>query len=180
MGSPGCRRRDATGSRTPSRSHGRSRNGSIRARVPTPGTADAEAGQSIILIIGMIALALLTISVVLAATAVNVQARKLLSVADGAVAAAADNFELDATGQSDATLHLDPAEVRSAAAKYLDDIGAAADFVDLRIVSAGVQGDGVTAQLRLGAVVHPPIVGWVVPAGVGISVESKARTLLSR
>ena len=154
--------------------------GSGGRRTGTRRAGETESGQTIILVIGMVALALLTISVVLAATAVNVQARKLLSVADGAVAAAADNFELNATGQSQATLHLDPGEVRSAAAKYLDDIGAAADFADLHIVSAGVQGDGVTAQLRLGAVVHPPLVGWVVPAGVGISVESKARTLLSR
>ena len=51
-----------------------------------------------ILIIGMVAISLLAISVVLAATAVNVQAHKLLSVADGAVAAAADNFELSAGG----------------------------------------------------------------------------------
>ncbi|GAA1498841.1 hypothetical protein [Paeniglutamicibacter kerguelensis] len=175
MGSPGASRRDATG-------HSSRRRGGcrIRTRAWEGSNADAEAGQSIILIIGMIALALLTISVVLAATAVNVQARKLLSVADGAVAAAADNFELDATGQSEASLRLNPAEVRAAAGKYLDDIGAGADFADLRIVSAGVQGDGLTAHLRLGAVVHPPIFGWVVPTGVGISVESKARTLLSR
>lgn len=133
-----------------------------------------------VLIIGMIAIALLTISVVLAATAVNVQARKLLSVADGAVAAAADNFELTATGQAEATLRLEPAEVRAAAGKYLDDIGAGADFAGLRIVSADVQNDGLTAHLRLSAVVHPPIIGWVVPAGVDIFVESKARTLLAR
>ncbi|MFJ6416862.1 hypothetical protein [Paeniglutamicibacter sp. NPDC091659] len=177
MGSPGAgRRHGATGNRNADRTRGRV----TRARGSALRVADAEAGQSIILIIGMIALALLTISVVLAATAVNVQARKLLAVADGAVAAAADNFELDATGQADATLRLDPAEVRSAAGKYLDDIGAGSDFAELRIVSAGVQGDGLTAHLRLGATVHPPIVGWVVPAGVGISVESKARTLLSR
>lgn len=139
-----------------------------------------ESGQSIILIIGMIAIALLVISVVLAATAVNVQARKLLSVADGAVAAAADNFELTATGATEATLRLNPAEVHSAAAKYLSDIGAGGEFADLRIISAGVLGDSVTAHVRLGAVVHPPIIGWIVPAGVNISVESKARTLLSR
>ena len=147
------------------------------ARPVQPG---AESGQSMVLVIGMIAIALLVISVVFAATSVNLQARKLLAVADGAVVAAADNFELTATGASEATLRLNPEEVRSAAAKYLADVGAEAEFSELSIVSAGVLGDSVTAQVRLGAVVHPPIIGWVVPAGVYISVESRARTLLSR
>ncbi|RAX50932.1 hypothetical protein DQ353_00610 [Arthrobacter sp. AQ5-05] len=139
-----------------------------------------EAGQSMVLIIGMVAIALLAISVVLAATAVNVQAHKLLSVADGAVAAAADNFELTAGGEDIATLRLQPAEVRHAAEKYLGDINAGAGFSNLHIVAAGVEPDAVTAHVRLGAVVHPPIIGWVVPSGVDIRVDAYARTLLSR
>ena len=139
-----------------------------------------ESGQSMILIIGMVAIALLVISVVLAATSVNAQARKLLSVADGAVAAAADNFELNADGAQEATLQLNPARVRAAASKYIADVGAGSQFGNLHIISASVQGDTLTAHLKLGAVVHPPIIGWIVPAGVSISVEAKARTLLTR
>lgn len=139
-----------------------------------------EAGQSMVLIIGMVAIALLAISVVLAATAVNVQAHKLLSVADGAVAAAADNFELSAGGEDIATLRLQPSEVRHAAEKYLGDVNAGAGFSNLHIVAAGVEPDAVTAHVRLGAVVHPPIIGWVVPRGVNIQVDAYARTLLSR
>ncbi|GAA1861966.1 hypothetical protein GCM10009715_06650 [Paeniglutamicibacter psychrophenolicus] len=133
-----------------------------------------------VLIIGMTAIALLAISVVLAATAVNVQAHKLLSVADGAVAAAADNFELTAGGEDIATLRLQPSEVRHAAEKYLGDVNAGAGFSNLHIVAAGVEPDAVTAHVRLGAVVHPPIIGWVVPSGVNIQVDAYARTLLSR
>ena len=146
----------------------------------SPFPSRGEHGQSMILIIGMVAISLLAISVVLAATAVNVQAHKLLSVADGAVAAAADNFELSAGGGEIASLRLQPSEVRNAAEKYLADIDARTGFSNLRIVSAGVEPDGVTAHVRLGAVVHPPIIGWVVPRGVSIHVESHARTLLSR
>lgn len=144
------------------------------------GPSHDESGQSMILIIGMVAIALLVISVVLAATSVNAQARKLLSVADGAVAAAADNFELRADGANDATLHLNPAQVRAAASKYITDVGASSQFGNLHIISASVQGDTLTAHLKLGAVVHPPIIGWIVPSGVAISVEAKARTLLTR
>lgn len=133
-----------------------------------------------VLIIGMVTIALLAISVVLAATAVNVQAHKLLSVADGAVAAAADNFELTAGGENIATLRLQPAEVRNAAEKYLSDVNARSGFSNLHIISAGVEPDAVTAHVRLGAVVHPPIIGWVIPRGVPIHVDAHARTLLSR
>ncbi len=141
---------------------------------------EADAGQSIVLIIGMIAIALLAISVMLAATSVNVQAHKLLSLADGAVTAAADNFELTAGGDQVATLRLNSEEVRHAAEKYLADVSAGADFADLRIISAGAEPDAVTAHVQLGAVVHPPIIGWLIPRGVSIHVDSYARTLLSR
>ncbi|MFL4475556.1 hypothetical protein ACIPVK_16290 [Paeniglutamicibacter sp. MACA_103] len=93
---------------------------------------------------------------------------------------AADKFELTAGGENVASLRLQPAEVRNAAEKYLADINARAGFSNLHIVSAGVEPDGVTAHVRLGAVVHPPIIGWVVPRGVSIHVDSHARTLLSR
>ena len=139
-----------------------------------------EAGQSMVLIIGMVTIALLAISVVLAATAINVAAHKLLSVADGAVAAAADNCELTAGGAEIATLRLQPSEVRHAAEKYLGDVNAGDGFSNLHIVAAGVEPDTVTAHVRLGAVVHPPIIGWVVPSGVNIRVDAYARTLLSR
>lgn len=139
-----------------------------------------EAGQSMVLIIGMIAIALLAISVVFAATSVNIQARKLLSVADGAVAAAADNFELTGSGKDVPTLHLEPTEVRHATEKYLADINATSGFTDLHVIGAGVESDSVTAHVRLGAVVHPPIIGWIVPNGISIHVDAYARTLLSR
>ncbi|ASN38872.1 hypothetical protein CGQ24_07515 [Arthrobacter sp. 7749] len=152
----------------------------IRRFGATQRRGEADAGQSMVLIIGMIAIALLAISVMLAATAVNVQAHKLLSLADGAVTAAADNFELTAGGDQVATLRLNSAEVRRAAEKYLTDVSAGADFADLQIISAGAEPDTVTAHVRLGAVVHPPIIGWLVPRGVSIHVDSYARTLLSR
>lgn len=152
----------------------------IRRIGATQRLGEADAGQSIVLIIGMIAIALLAISVMLAATAVNVQAHKLLSLADGAVTAAADNFELTAGGDQVATLRLNSAEVRNAAEQYLTDVSAGADFADLQIISAGAEPDAVTAHVQLGAVVHPPIIGWFVPRGVSIHVDSYARTLLSR
>ena len=48
-----------------------------------------DSGQTTVLVVGLSAVCLLLATVILAATAVNIEARRLLSVADGAAAAAA-------------------------------------------------------------------------------------------
>ena len=40
--------------------------------------------------------------------------------------------------------------------------------------------DGTTAQVSLTAVVHPPVVNVVVPAGVPISATGDARAVMRR
>lgn len=148
---------------------------------PCRGEMTAEDGQSMILIIGYVLIVLLAVSVTLAATLVNTQARKLLSVADSAVTAAADSFEVEDSGGDGAlSLHLSDAGVAAAASKYVADVGAAGRFDGFAIARAGSSGDGTTAVVRLRAVVRPPIVGWFVPEGIPISVESSARTGLTR
>lgn len=134
-----------------------------------------------ILIIGYVIIVLLAVSATLAATLVNTQARKLLSVADSAVTAAADSFDVEDNGAGELpTLHLSDAGVAAAASKYVADVGAAGRFDGFAISRAGASGDGMTAVVKLRAVVRPPIVGWFVPAGIPISVESHARTGLTR
>ena len=144
-------------------------------------SADREGGQTLILVIGYVAIALLAVSATLAATAVNTEARRLLSVADGAVVAAADSFSV-AGGAEDTALDLvlTDAAVRSAAAAYVGDTNAPARFDGFVVLLATADGDGTTARVRLGATVRPPIVGWFVPDGIPISVESSARTALTR
>ncbi|MET1035181.1 MAG: hypothetical protein ABWX68_08110 [Arthrobacter sp.] len=144
-------------------------------------TASGEQGQTLILVIGYVAIALLAVSATLAATAVNTEARRLLSVADGAVVAAADSFSVAGGGEgAPLDLVLTDAAVRSAAAAYVADTGAPARFDGFAVLVAAADGDGATARVRLGASVRPPIVGWFVPEGIPISVESSARTALER
>ncbi|WP_417220470.1 hypothetical protein [Arthrobacter sp.] len=134
-----------------------------------------------ILIIGYVVIVLLAVSATLAATLVNTQARKLLSVADSAVTAAADSFEVENAGSTDQiSIRLSDAGVGAAASKYVDDVGAASRFDGFSVTRAGASSDGTTAVVRLSAVVHPPIIGWFVPQGIPISVESSARTGLTR
>ncbi|MDN6331713.1 MAG: hypothetical protein L0J58_04090 [Micrococcaceae bacterium] len=140
-----------------------------------------ETGQSMILIIGYVLIVLLAVSATLAATLVNTQARKLLSVADSAVTAAADSFEVEENGEDGALdLRLSDEGVAAAAAKYVGDVGAAARVAGFALARARSRGDATTAVVRLSAVVRPPIIGWFVPEGIPISVESSARTGLTR
>lgn len=134
-----------------------------------------------ILILGYVVIVLLAVSATLAATLVNTQARKLLSVADSAVTAAADSFDVENAGTTDKIqIHLSDAGVAAAASKYVGDVGAASTFDGFAVARAGASTDGTTAIVRLSAVVRPPIIGWFVPDGIPISVESSARTGLTR
>lgn len=140
-----------------------------------------ETGQSMILIIGYVAIVLLAVSATLAATLVNTEARKLLSVADSAATAAADSFEVESTGgKAMLQIRLSDAGVAAAASKYVSDVAASRHFDGFSITRAEASGDGTTAVIALEAVVRPPIVGWIVPGGIPVSVESRARTGLTR
>ncbi|GAA3682109.1 hypothetical protein GCM10023081_20240 [Arthrobacter ginkgonis] len=151
------------------------------SRAPVPATG--EEGRILVLAAGYVSIALLAVSGTLAATAVTTEARRLLSVADGAATAAADRYTV-AQGQGEGTgavgLVLTDAAVRAAALEYARDTGATVRFDGFTVLSAGADPAGSTAHIRLGATVHPPIVGWFVPAGIPISVESNARTILTR
>ena len=132
-----------------------------------------------VLAIGLCAVTLLTISVVLAASAVNLKARQLLSIADGAVVAAVDEFEFVADGPNP-RIELNQQRVQQAVSRYLSDVGAAGRIDSLRISSVSIRSDGQGATLQLSGSVQPPIVGWIVPNGVPITVNSTAQTVLSR
>ena len=139
----------------------------------------AEDGQGLVLVIGLVAITLLTISVVLAASAVNLKARQLLAAADGAVIAAVDEFELVDGGEIP-QIRLDPDQLAQAVQRYLLDTQAATRFDNLGVGQIRIMPDGQGATIELQATVDPPIVGWVIPGGIPIHVEASARTVLSR
>ena len=139
----------------------------------------AEYGQATPLIIGLVAITLLAVTVMLAATQINGQARRLLGVADGASTAAADDYLVQLSG-GDLSLKLTDATVRESAIQYLSQTTAGTYFSGLSINEASASPDGRTAHIRLRARVHPPLVNWIVPDGVSISVESDARVHLEQ
>lgn len=141
-----------------------------------------DAGQLMVLIAGYVLLALLLTTVVIAASSVYIEHKKLLSMADGASVAAADSFTLGQleTGGGTPTAVLTGARVRSAAVEFLDRSSAFTRFSGLAVGPGTGSPDGSTAVVVLSAAVHPPVVNFLVPDGIRIEASSAARSRLTR
>lgn len=136
-----------------------------------------DAGQTSVLVLGMLLVVLLLVAVMAGATAVNLEARKLLSAADGAASAAAQAAEQGASGP---TPRVSSDQVRAQAQNYLAVSGADERFNGVVVSRAWVTDAGETAHVELAAVVDLPVVSAILPARVPISVESHARVSLNR
>ncbi|TKV30039.1 hypothetical protein FDK12_02115 [Arthrobacter sp. NamB2] len=148
------------------------------------GDGHRDAGQVGILVIGYLLVSLLVLTVVLAVTAVYIEHKKLLSAADGAALAAADDYSIDiGTVGGTATTPkptLRDAGVEQSAEGYLAATGAGTRFEMLSIDPATGAPDGRTARVVLTAVVRPPIVNVLVPDGIPIVATANARAQLTR
>lgn len=143
--------------------------------------AEPESGQVGVLIIGYLLVSLLVVTVVLAVSAVYIEHKKLLSAADGAALAAADNYSIDVGGGGAPPLPtLDGPRVAESTTAYLTAIGAGDRFHLLTVDPATGAPDGRTARVVLTSVVHPPIVNFLVPAGIPIVAQADARAELTR
>nr|WP_307857617.1 pilus assembly protein TadG-related protein [Paenarthrobacter sp. DKR-5] len=143
---------------------------------------DPEQGQIMVLVIGYLLLSLLLVSVVVAASGVYLEHKKLLALADGAAVAAADSFTLGQVQSSGGApvAALSAERVRSTVAGYVQKYGAAARFDGLAVGQGTGTPDGRTAQVELSAVAHPPLVNFLVPDGIPITAVSVARSRLTR
>jgi hypothetical protein len=147
-----------------------------------PGHLAGDDGQVTVLIIGYLLISLLVVTVVLAVSSVYIEHKKLLSAADGAALAAADSYSIDvgAGGPATPLPTLRDAGVAESVGGYLVSTGAAARFDQLEIDPATGAPDGRTARVVLTAVVRPPIVNFLVPAGIPITAQADARAQLVR
>ena len=141
-----------------------------------------EGGQVLVLLIGFVLLSLLILTVVMGASAVYVERKKLLSVADGAALAAADTFALaDVEAGSGAPVpSLDGGSVRGSVLRYLSETDAYGRFDQLTVDGGTGSPERRTAHVELSAVVRPPLVNFLVPAGIPVTVFSDARSELRR
>lgn len=149
---------------------------------PAPAPAPGDDGQVMVLIVGYVLLVLLLVTVVAAVSSVYIESKKLLSVADGAAAAAADSYSLNqvggTTGAPVAALSQD--RVNAVVRSYLNVNGSYARFSGLAVATGTGTPDGRTAQVTLTAVVHPGMINFLIPAGIDVTATSTARSQLKR
>lgn len=143
-------------------------------------------GQVLLLTLGFVVVALLLVLVVSAATAVHLDRKRLVALADVVALDAADalanpGYFAPGAGQGDPDrggIDLSDASVRAAAEAYLqENPEATAEFVEIRVLEA-TSPDGRSASVRLGAVVRVPVVGGVLSAwssGIAVEAQSSAR-----
>jgi len=123
-------------------------------------------------------LSLVLILLVVAATSLYLERKRLFTLADGAALAGAESFALD---QVDVTASgpkptLRSAEVKTAVVDYLSD-APTARFDDLHVDRA-VTVDGASATVQLSAYWRPPVVSLLVPKGIRLDVTAVARSVL--
>ncbi|CEA08630.1 hypothetical protein BN1051_01987 [Arthrobacter saudimassiliensis] len=145
------------------------------------GSAGDE-GQVTVLALGYAVLTLLVVTVVLGVSAVYLEHKRLLSLADAAAVAAAGSFTLaqETSGATGPGVRLQSERVQAAAREHLARSPEAERFSGLTLGPGTGSPDGRTAVVELTAAAHPPLVNFLVPAGIQIEAISDARARLTR
>lgn len=124
---------------------------------------------------GILCLALILL--VVAATSLYLERKRLFTLADGAALAGAEAFDLDQVHADGGVLRaaLESPDVSAAVGAYLGDnpIG---HFAGLRVLDASSI-DGQSATVTLSAYWRPPVVSLFVPDGFPLQVTSVARSV---
>ena len=140
-----------------------------------------EDGQVLLLVLAYATISISLVLVVVSASAVHLERKRLLEVADGAALDAADEVDESVYfpgGAEPGSVPLSDRSVRDAVEEYLDARGARAEFDDLTVHASTGSPDGRTAEVTLSATVQPPLVGWALEAfsdGVVLRATSRAR-----
>ena len=139
-----------------------------------------EEGSTLLLTIFYSALCLALILLVVAATSLYLERKRLFTLADGASLVGAEAFTLN--DPTAATPHgarpvLTTPEVASAVSEYLAD-NPADHFTALHVERA-ISVDGRSATVELSCYWAPPVLTLFVPKGLRIQVTSIARSVFS-
>ncbi|HEY3437881.1 MAG TPA: hypothetical protein VGK35_09355 [Actinotalea sp.] len=127
------------------------------------------------------ALALLLITIVVSATSIHLERKRLLALADLTALAAADTLDADSYYSGEGRdldtppVVLTPSGVRATVEDRLQAAPEATRFEDLTVLTATTP-DGRTAVVSLGAPARPPFLTWVLaPWSDGVALEVTAR-----
>jgi hypothetical protein len=125
--------------------------------------------------------ALLMATVMIAVTALYLEHKKLLSLADGAALAAADSYVVGdiGSGTSPSPTLVD-SRVWGEANAFLQAADAFTQHDQLAIASGTGGAPGGTAVVVVTAVAHPPVVSFLLPDGIVVEAKSTARSRLTQ
>jgi uncharacterized membrane protein len=145
--------------------------------VKTAGLRRDEAGSILPLTVFFGFLALVLVLLVVAASSLYLERKRLFSLADGAALVGAEAFELDDVQQTAAGVRplLQSTDVAAAVTEYV--AGAAGSRFESLEVLRAESGDGRSATVELTAYWRPPLVTLLVPDGVRIEVTAVARSV---
>jgi Putative Flp pilus-assembly TadE/G-like len=139
-----------------------------------------DSGSTLPLIIFFTALSLALILLVVAATSLYLERKRLYTLADGASLVGAEAFNIDTAapaGQGPIPT-LKSKDVASAVSSYLR--GNPTDEFSALHVDRAVSADGRSATVELSCYWSPPVLSLLVPKGFRIQVTSIARSVFSR
>ena len=136
-----------------------------------------DEGSTLPLIIFYGFLSIVLVLLVIAATSLYLERKRLFTLADGAALVGAEAFDLEQVTREDGAveLHLQSADVASAVSDYVDETPGV-DFDSLRIENAESV-DGRSATVALSAAWKPPVLTLVLPEGIRIEVTAVARSV---
>lgn len=142
----------------------------------------SDDGQVVLLVLGYCLVALALLLVVASASAVHLERKRLLAVADAAALDAADSFDAGAF-YADGTapgrgVPVTDASVRASVDEYVESRDAYTDFDAFGVASPTGTPDGQIAEVTLVAVVTPPLITSVIEdyaGGIPLRVTARAR-----
>ena len=140
---------------------------------------DDDTGTTLVLTIFYAFLALVLIFLVVAATSLYLERKRLFTLADGAALVGAEAFDLADVTVSDGlpSVILESEDVAAAVSAYLARVPEPG-FESLALESAHTA-DGRSATVTLSAHWRPPMVSLLVPDGIRIEVTALARSIFS-
>lgn len=149
----------------------------VRSRLTLLRSHDGETGSTLPLIIFYGFLSLVLILLVVSATSLYLERKRLFTVADGAALVGAEAFDLD-------TISLTPdgprpvltaAQIDASVRRYLRE-APRGDLESLALDGATTI-DGRSATVTMSAYWRPPVLSLLVPEGIRMNVTSVARSV---
>ena len=146
---------------------------------------DDDSGSTLPLVIFYGALSLVLVLLVIAATSLYLERKRLFTLADGAALVGAEAFDLsqvsmvravgNSSGSDEIALDLESPDVASAVTEYIA-ASPSNHFDGLRVTRAETV-DGRSATVGLSAQWRPPVLTLLVPDGLRIEVTAVARSV---